>query len=139
MFKGRRLCDWKGDRFATRGGHIFEICSRSVGELIFHELINGNESGCYYSSFIDGDSMVTMKEYKFKDIMERFMTTGAAKIVSMRKKHHKTCYTMKQWFNFMDLMSVKKDKVVNIVKYTVTKRWTANCLVVHCIVVIVHS
>ena len=41
LFNGRSLSNWKEDIYCSRG-HIFEICSRSIGKYVFPELINGD-------------------------------------------------------------------------------------------------
>ena len=86
-------------------GHIFEICSRSVGKYVFPELINGND----IDEKLEGELVIRRKKYDFKKVMERYMLSGATKVIELRKgKHTEICWTMTQWFSFMDLMGYKE-------------------------------
>ena len=97
------------DAYKTRGGNLFEICSRSVGDCVFKELFKDvnivrKEKGM----------IVSLKEYHFKTVMERFMLNGAVKVVELRYRRDRNnnashlCWIMKQWFSFMNLMDEKE-------------------------------
>ena len=86
-------------------GHIFEICSRSVGKFVFSELMNGDD----VDEKTEGDLVIRRRKYDFKEIMERYMLNVATKVIEMRKgKHSEICWTMTQLFSFMDLMGYKE-------------------------------
>ena len=87
-------------------GHIFEICSRSIGKHVFPELINGNDAE---EEEVEGELLIRRRKYNFEEIMEKYMLNGAMKVIELRKgKHTEICWTMVQWFNFMDLMGYKE-------------------------------
>ena len=99
-FQGRRLNSLTmEDAYKTRGGDLFEICSRSVGDCVLKELFEDvnivrKEKGM----------LVSLKEYHFKTVMERFMLNGAVKVVELRYRRDRNnnashlCWIMKQWF-----------------------------------------
>ena len=106
LFNGRSLSTWKEDTYCWRG-HIFEICSRSIGKYVFPELINGDG----IEDEVDGELLIRRKKYDFKEIMERYMLNGAIKVIERRNGNHtEICWVMARWFNFMDLMGYKEDE-----------------------------
>ena len=106
LFHGRSLENWRDDVYSPRG-HIFEICSRSVRKFVFPELMmNGDD----VNETMDGNLVIRRRKYEFKEVMERYMLNGA--MIQMRKgKHSEICWTMAQWFSFMDLMGYKEKEL----------------------------
>ena len=117
--QGRRLnSSTMQDAYKTRGGNLFEICSRSVGDYVFKELF---EDGNVVRR--EGGVIISSKQYSFKTVMERFMLKGAVKVVRPRSKNQSDlCQTMKQWFLFMNLMDEKEKEHDELCRYTVLNR-----------------
>ena len=106
LFNGRSLSKWREDMYSPRG-HIFEICSRSIGKYVFPELINGDNT----EDEVLDDLLIRRKKYDFKDVMERYMLNGAVKVIEMRGGNHtEICWVMAMWFSFMDLMGYKENE-----------------------------
>ena len=93
-----------------------EICSRSIGQYVFPELISPfnpqyfqNDNNMHTD--VDNELMITRKNYEFKEVMERFVLTGAPKIIEIRGgKHDEICWSMRQWYCFMDLIRIREEQ-----------------------------